>query len=1815
MRAVELSRFLTQGLRRRLVLFGLVAALSPAHAFADVLVIAAHPDDDAIMASGVIYRALQRGEAVRVVIVTNGDYNGLSEGQIRQGEAINAEGQLGVIENNVVLLGYPDGYLNTIRDSYTTTGVAFRAPTTGRTTTYASRGLGHLDYHTYRYGVAGPYNWPTMVGDLADFISIFRPTHIFTHSQFDSHTDHLSVGYLAVEAVQQAITANPGYNPTIHKTLVWVGDPNAGNESWPLPPSPTTYFTEFPHYDPANPLLWTERESLDVPLAAQSAYYAENPKYNAVSAHVSQGGVDRYIGKFIHKDEFFWTEQAAGTNRPPVPNAGSDQQVNEGVIVTLDGSTSWDRNGDSVRYQWRQVAGPTVALSSPTVARPSFTAPAGLPQDTNLAFELTVSDGVLTSFPDSVLVRVRSAATPLYGQNVAPSATFSASSARTGNGPEKVADGIAAGYPTDPSREWVTAYEGAGAWIQMNWSTAVTIGKIVLHDRPNSSDQVTAGSVQFSDGSSLNTGPLNDDGTAVSYTFPPKTITWLRFTVQQVSADTANIGLSEFEVYPLAGNVAPNANAGSDQTVSGSSVVTLDGRASSDPNQDPITFSWSQVAGPSVVLSNPFSSTPSFTAPAAISSAQTLTFRLVVSDGTLSSAPDTANVTVLSNINLAPTANAGPDQQVSAGASVTLDGTGSGDPEGQALSYTWTQTAGTAVPLAGATTARPTFTLPSLAVSEVLTFQLVVGDGVNVSSPDIVNITVVALPPGPINIAGSASVTASSERAPNQAAVKAIDGVVSGYPADSSREWSTVGERVGAWIELRWPTSRTISGARLHDRPNTDDQILSGTLTFSDGSSVPVGILPNDGTGLDVTFSSRSVTWLRFTVNSVKSSTYEVGLAEILVFQASGPSQPSLSVGDTSVTEGDAGTTTLTFTVTLSAASTQTVTVNYATSDGTALTGQDYTATSGTLTFPPGTMVQNVSVPVLGDRVPEATETFGLTLSGASNATIADGTGVATILDNDPLPALSIGSASVVESDTGTVTATFAVTLSGATSQTVTVQYATGNGTALAPQDYTGVSGTLTFSPGVTSQVINVPVLGDLLSEATETFVVTLTAATNATIATPQGTGTITDNDPLPALSVSDVTVTEGNSGSANATFAVGLSALSGQVVTVNYASADATATSGQDYTATSGTVTFAPGTTSQSIAVPVVGDLVPEATETFMITLTGAANATIARPQAMGTILDNDPLPALSIDDVSVTEGNVGTTNALFTVSLSAPSTQAITVAYGMANGTALTPGDYTAAAGTLTFDPGVTSQAINVPVVGDSLNEANETFTVNLTLPTNAVIVKSQATGTILNDDAPPSLSINDVTVAEGNTGSVNATFTVTLTAASEQSITVNYATSDGTAVAGQDYTTRSGTLTFAAGTTSQTVAVPVVGDALNEVNETFTVNLSSPVNATVLLGRGMGTILDDDPSPSLSIGDVTTTEGNTGSVNATFTVTLSTASGQVVTVGFTTANGTAVSGQDYTATTGMLTFAAGATSQTISVPVLGDLVYEPTETFVANLSGPTNASIARAQATGTIVDNDPQPSVSIADATASEGDTGTVNATFAVTLSAASTQVVTVTYATTGGTALLGQDFAATSGTLTFAPGTTALAVNVPIIGDLVAESTETFLVNLSGPINATITRAQATGTIVDNDSPINVAQSASVTASSERAPNQAAIKAIDGVVSGYPVDATREWATVVQRAGAWIELRWISAQTVNGVRLHDRPNTDDQVLSGTLTFSDGSSVAVGTLPNNGAGLDVAFASRTVTWVRFTVNSVKASTYNIGLAEILVFQAPQP
>jgi hypothetical protein len=860
---------------------------------------------------------------------------------------------------------------------------------------------------------------------------------------------------------------------------------------------------------------------------------------------------------------------------------------------------------------------------------------------------------------------------------------------------------------------------------------------------------------------------------------------------------------------------------------------------------------------------------------------------------------------------------------------------------------------------------------------------------------------------------------------------------------------------------------------------------------------------------------------------------------------------PTLSVNDVSVNEA-AGTAT--FTVTLSAASGQTVTVNYGTANSSATAGSDYTATSGTLTFAPGVTTQTITVTIGEDTIFEGSEAFNVNLSTPTNATIADSQGVGTIVDNDAAPVVTDVSSPTAAEGANLV---YTVTLSNASSTTTSFAYTAGSGSAAAadfgtPTFSNGVTlsgGTLTVPAGVTSFTVTLPTTQDALDEADETVPLSVGGVT--------GTGTITDDDAAPSLSIGDVTV---NEAAGTATFTVSLSAASGQTVTVGYGTANGTATTA-DYTASTGTLTFAPGVTSQTVTVAITEDSIFEGSEAFNVNLSTPVNATIADGQGVGTITDNDAAPTVAtVSAASAAEG----ANIVHTVTLSNPSASATTYSLTLGGGTATSGGvDYTSAlsnasfsngvtisGSTITVPAGVTSFTVTVPTSLDTIDEgASETY--NLTVGGVAGI------GTITDDDAAPTIS--SVTAATQTEGT-SLVHTVTLSNASSSATTFAYSLGGGSATGGGvDYssatfsngvTLSGGVLTVPAGVTSFTVTVPTTLDTIDEgASETY--NLSVGGVAAV------GTITDDDNAPTIaSVTSASATEAS----SILHTVTLSNASSSATTYALSFANGTA-SSADYTSALtnanfsngvtisgGTLTVPAGVTSFTVSVPTTTDVLDEANETYTLTVGGTTG--------TGTINDDDATPTLSVNDVSVNEA-AGT--ATFTVSLSAASGQTVTVNYGTANSSATAGSDYTATSGTLSFAPGVTTQTITVSITNDSLTEASETFNVNLSGATNATIADTQGIGTIVDNDAPpaidldANNSTAAGTGYTATFTENGSAVAIADTDISITDVDSTT-------LAGATITLT--NAQTGDVLAAGSMPAGITATVSGNVVTLSGS-----------------------------------------------------
>lgn len=790
---------------------------------------------------------------------------------------------------------------------------------------------------------------------------------------------------------------------------------------------------------------------------------------------------------------------------------------------------------------------------------------------------------------------------------------------------------------------------------------------------------------------------------------------------------------------------------------------------------------------------------------------------------------------------------------------------------------------------------------------------------------------------------------------------------------------------------------------------------------------------------------------------------------------------PEMKIRDTVITEGNSGQKNAYFMVEMNDCSDHPITFEYEVSDGTAKGDEDFVPKKGRVTIDPTKTYKWVIIPIKGDESMEDDEDFFVTISNAVNAQIIRDRAKGTIVNDDEiaeLPSITIGNTGANEADGK---ATFTLSLSAPSTSAVTVDYATADNTATEGSDYTASSGTITFPAGETSMTFDVAITDDTETENTETFFVNLSNATNATINTAQGQGSIFDNDEEVELPNISFIETSFNEEVGDASIDVSLNKSSTESITVEYATAAGSAMSGTDFTAASGTITFAPGETSKTIIVAITNDGLDENNENFVINFSNPTNANLPNNQGSYTILDDDGAPTVSILDASANEGD-GTIS--FIVQFNGETDQEVTVDYATANSSATAGADYTETSGTISFPAGSsnTTKTFTVPILEDEIDENAESFLINLTNPVNATIVNAQGEGFINDNDETPAITINNnVAVAEGNSGTVAATLTVSLSPVSSETITVDWATQDNTATNPADYEPDNGTLTFAPGESSKTITLTVNGDELEESNESFSVNLSNATGgATISDTQGFVTITDDDaPLPTVSIGDVTVTEGNSGTVNAVFTVTLNTAAAESITVDWATQDNSAAEPGDYTSGDGTLTFAAGETSKTVTVVVNGDTEDESSaENFYVNLTnivGP--ATIADNIGVGYITDDDePLPAITVDNIEVNEGNSGTVTATFTITLNKAGTESITVDYTTQDNSATDPEDYTAVNGTLTFAPGELTKTVDVDVIGDVDEESNHGFYLFLSDPVNAQIADAYGFCTINDDDAEV-------------------------------------------------------------------------------------------------------------------------------------------
>ncbi len=727
------------------------------------------------------------------------------------------------------------------------------------------------------------------------------------------------------------------------------------------------------------------------------------------------------------------------------------------------------------------------------------------------------------------------------------------------------------------------------------------------------------------------------------------------------------------------------------------------------------------------------------------------------------------------------------------------------------------------------------------------------------------------------------------------------------------------------------------------------------------------------------------------------------------------------TINDPTIAEGDTGTSNLSFTVSLdSPAPAGGVTVDYTTSNGTATAGIDYTAASGTVSFAAGETSKTIDVTVNSDAIVELDETLTVTLSNptGTNVVIADNSGTGTIT-NDDAAMVTIANVAVNEN---AGTATITATLDNAVDGGFDVDVSTSDNTATtADGDYTAVtSQTLTFSGSANEmQTFTVTIGGDTKVEIDELVDIAMSNLVATTVSS--GDIDITDSATLTILNDDSATVTiadvSGNEDDGAITVTVIVDSAVDGGFDVDVSTADGTATTADsDYIpVTSQTLTFS-GTAgeTETFTVTPIADSMVEPNETVIIGMSGLSTVMVASGDiditdgAIVTIISDDS-NALSINDPSVAEGDVGSTILQFTVSLDAPALAGgASVDFSTANATAIAGSDYIATTGKISFAAGETSKTIDVTVNSDAIVELDETLTVTLSNPTgtNVVIADNSGTGTITNDDAAM-VTIANV-VANENSGT--ATVTLAVDNAVDGGFDVDVSTANNTATtADGDYTAvTSQTLTFSGSANEmQTFTVTIGGDTKVEIDELVDIAMSNLVATTVSSGdiditdSAKLTIVNDD-SATVTIANVS---GNEDDGAITVTVIVDSAVDGGFDVDVSTADGTATTADsDYISVTSQtLTFSGTAgETETFTVTPIVDSMVEPNETVIIGMSGLSPVMVASADiditdgAIVTILNDDSVSVTSVSSTTPN----GTYNTGSVITVTVQFSEAVTVT-----------------------------------------------------------------------------------------------------------------------------------------------------------------------------------------------------------------------
>jgi hypothetical protein len=648
---------------------------------------------------------------------------------------------------------------------------------------------------------------------------------------------------------------------------------------------------------------------------------------------------------------------------------------------------------------------------------------------------------------------------------------------------------------------------------------------------------------------------------------------------------------------------------------------------------------------------------------------------------------------------------------------------------------------------------------------------------------------------------------------------------------------------------------------------------------------------------------------------------------------------PELTIVSSSTDEGKMAV----FSIQLSFASSKDVLISYKTDGESAQADLDYTEVSGQVLVLAGDTDVSVSIPTLDDSLDEDNERFSLTIIAAENARVPVERAWMEILDNDLASEISVTSVSTLEGQQAKVLAT----LNKPSGKVITAEYVTIGGTAEADIDFVPLTGSLVFLPGETEKAIIIDTLEDEEVEDLQFFLIRLSELQNASGDVLESHVNIIDNDVLPTLSVADASVDEGG----EVQFKIHLSSLSRQDVSFDFLTQGDSATAQIDFTSVKGTGVIPAGQSEVLIRVSTLEDSLYENNETFFLNISNGIQATILDGQGVARIVDNDSPPLISVSDASAEEGQP----LEFLVSLNTVSGRDVVVNLATVDGKAKAGEDYLFKSTQLTILSGQTFLKVPIATLNDALYEGPEEFFVQLSEAIHGTIAQSRGVATITDDDEPPLINISSVRV---NEDAAEAELAVVLSQLSGLDVSFDYHTVDGTARAGSDYAETHGRITMSAGLSGIKLRVPLKGDTLDEDDEVLRLELSNIVGAQIGNSVGQITIMDNDIEPSVSMENLTVTEGDLG----IFKVTLSEVSGRDVHFTVDTLSGEAVSGFDFEPIFAKpFVIPSGQTTMDIVVPTVDDGVKEGLESFYLQFTSVLNATTPRSQAQGYIQDDD--------------------------------------------------------------------------------------------------------------------------------------------------------------------------------------------------------------------------------------------------------------